>query len=66
MYDKSLAVENEEGAAIVALPSRLEQLKRDLDGLAQESEQLEMPLVAMLIGAAAEAVTDEIRQRRPI
>ncbi len=66
MYDKSLATENEEGAAIVALPSRLEQLKRDLDGLAQQSELLEMPLVSMLIGAASEAVTDEIQQKRPI
>ncbi len=63
MYDKSLAAKRDEGAAIVALPSRLEQLKRELDGLAQEADLLEMPLASMLIGAASEAVTDEIMRR---
>ncbi len=66
MYDKSLTAREDEGAAIVALPSRLEQLMRDLNGLAEEADLLELPLVSMLIGAASEAVTDEIRQRRPI
>ncbi|MCG8357911.1 MAG: hypothetical protein MI920_20285, partial [Kiloniellales bacterium] len=55
--------DRDDGTTIVALPSRLEKLRENLDQLAEEAAQLGLPLASNLVGAASEAVTDRIGGR---
>ena len=64
MYVKQVMPDFEDEARVVALPSRLEQLRGSLDVLAKEAAQLELALASNLIGAASEAIAEEMGQRQ--
>ena len=63
MYVNPLTTDCDDEVRVVALPSRLEQLRGSLDVLAKEAAQLELALASTLIGAASEAISEEMGGR---